>query len=388
MESGSGMITKHRRAKGEGSISQRGDGTWQFRIDLGKDGHGKRQRKYIYAPTRAALLRKVTDETAKGGGTIRPRAKGTLGEWMRRWLRDDVKPNRSDNTYAQYETMWRVHAAPILASLSLEKLDIEHVERLYAALRQRGASSAVIHRVGTVMSRAIEVAVQRRAYFKGNPFAIIEKPRHQHKEARVLTVNEARRFVTATRGTRYEALWILLLTSGLRLGEALGLEWRDLDLGRGALAVRQGVTEVRGTSRVGPLKTRASRRRIELGSLAVAALRQRKAAAARDHHGSRFVFATTTGGHPKRSPLRQRYFQPVCEAARVTGLTIHGLRHSMTSLALADGVSPKVIAERLGHSTVRLTQDRYQHVLPGLQRGAADAIDALLNGRSRRRRQG
>jgi integrase len=353
---------------------------WQYSIDLGKDEAGKRQRRYFYAKTRTDLLRKVGDEGARAGGTIRPRAKGTVGEWVERWLRDDVKPNLSANTYAQYETMWRVHAAPFLSSTSLQKVDVPHVERLYTTLRERGVSSAVLQRVAAVMSRAIEVAIRRRKYFNGNPFAIVEKPKHRYKEARVLDVAEACRFVVAAQGDRYEALWVVLLTSGLRLGEALGLEWADVDLDRGSLAVRQAVSEVRGPSRVGALKTRGSRRRIELGALAVAALRRRKTAVESEAHGSKFIFTTTTGGHPKRSPLRQRHFAPVCQAAGITGLTIHGLRHSMTSLALADGISPKVIAERLGHSTVRLTQDRYQHVLPGLQRRAAEAIDALLKG--------
>ena len=177
------MGTSKRRAKGEGSILQRPDGTWQYSIDLGKDASGRRQRKYLYAPKRAALLRKVEDERAKGGGTIQPRARGTVGEWVERWLRNDVKPNRASNTYAQYETMWRVHAAPILGSLSLEKLDVNDVDRLYTALRENGAGSSVIQRVGVVVGRAIEVLVRRRQYHKPNPFRVVDKPRHRHKEA-------------------------------------------------------------------------------------------------------------------------------------------------------------------------------------------------------------
>lgn len=372
------MKTSKRRAKGEGSILQRADGIWQFSIGLGSDASGKRERKYLYASTRAALLRKITDEMAKGGGSIRPRAKGTLGEWVERWLRDDVQPNRSSNTYAQYETMWRVHAAPILANASLEKFDVAHVERLYAKLREQGIGSATVQRVGVVLSRAVEVAIRRQSYFRPNPFRLVDKPRHRHKETRPLTVSEAQRFLEGAQGTRYEALWTLLLTAGLRLGEALGLEWKDVDFDRRKLAVRQGVVEVNGYAKTGPLKTKSSRRQVELGATAVKALKRRRATARKEHHRSSFVFTTRTGGHPRRANLRQRYLQPILDAAEIEGVTINALRHSMTSLALAEGVPAKTVAARLGHSTTRLTLDRYGHLMSGADREAANVLDAVL----------
>ncbi len=121
---------KHRRAKGEGSIVQRPDGTWQFSIDLGKDAAGKRQRRYIYAKTRSELLRKITDVRARGGGEIKPRAAGTVGEWVERWLHEDVRPNRSPTTTVLYEGVWKLHIAPHIGSLALDQLDADRVSTL------------------------------------------------------------------------------------------------------------------------------------------------------------------------------------------------------------------------------------------------------------------
>jgi integrase len=381
------VVKTRRRPKGEGSIVQRKDGIWQFSLDLGKGDDGKRQRIYFYAGSRADLLRKVADQRARSNGSIRPRAKGTVGEWVSRWLENDVKPNRARNTYAQYETLWRIHVKESLGFLSLNKLDVQHVENLYRSLRKKHVSSSTLFHIAKVMSRAIAVAIRRQAYFKPNPFTIVEKPAPRPKETQVLSVKEARRFLKEAQGTRYEALWILLLTAGLRLGEALALEWRDIDFEKRLLSVRQGLTDVEGVVKPDdPLKTPGSRRPVELGSLAVQALRRRKVAAKKEPHRSPFIFTKEDGSHPRRWDLRKYEFKPICDAAGTQGLRIGGLRHSMTSLALRHGVPIKTVSSRLGHSTTRMTLDRYGHILPGADRGAAGAIDALLRVPNRRQK--
>jgi integrase len=195
-----------------------------------------------------------------------------------------------------------------------------------------------------------------------------------------LTEAEARAFLAAARGDAYEALWVLLLTSGLRLGEALGLEWRDVDLDAGALVVRQAIAEVNGACIVGEPKTRSSRRHVALGKTAIAALRSHQKRSGRTVG---FVFVDSAGGHPRRSNLRSRHFAPICERAGISGLTIHGLRHSMTSIALAKSIPVRAVSDALGHATTRMTQDRYGHAMPGFGRQVADALDSALKKRSR-----
>ncbi len=371
---------QRRRAKGEGTFAERANGTWSYALGLGKNEAGKRVRRFVYAPTRAALQRKVADLRASGGGTIQPRAKGTVGEWIEQWLDSDVKPNASPNTHALYETMWRVHAKPLLAGVTLEALDVWHVEHLIAELRRRGTTRAVLHKVSATLGRAIEVAIRRRRYHRANPFRLVEVVAPRPKEVRVLTPAEGRRFLRCADKDEYSALWTVILFGGLRLGEALGLEWRDVDFAHRAVSVRQGLVEVGGHVDVRQPKTHSSARPVELGQSEIEALRRQRARTGR----GRFVFTTGTGGHPRWSNLRSRHFEPICRAARIEGLTIHGLRHSMGSLMISKGVPAKVVAERLGHSTTRLTQDRYAHVLPGIQREAVAALEALLAPRKNR----
>jgi hypothetical protein len=116
------------------------------------------------------------------------------------------------------------------------------------------------------------------------------------------------------------------------LSEALALEWQDIDLKKGSVSVKKTLSELNGICEVAETKTKGSNRRVELGSLALEALKARHRPKARG-----YVFTTGTGGHPRRSNLRQREFNPICRVAGIEGLTIHGLRHSATSLALSPG---------------------------------------------------
>ena len=322
---------------------------------------------------------------ARGGGSIRPRAPGTVGAWMTRWL-EEQRESLSANGYAHYEWAWRRHAAPILGAQTLERLDVEDVEALYRALRNGGASPTVIGRVAMVMHRAIAVAIRRRTYTKANPFALVDRPKVARSQTRVLEPEDARRFLEEAKADRYAALWTLLLTAGLRIGEALGLEWGDLDLDQGRLSVRRSLIEVNGYVELGPTKTAGSRRLVTLGPVAVRALRERRRQADAETHGSKLVFPTLAGTPLRRSNLRRSHFVPICERAGIEGLRIHDLRHSMTSLALLGGVSAKVVSERLGHSTTRLTLDRYSHLLGDLQSEAANTIETTLAGRPSRKR--
>jgi len=370
---------QNRRPRGDGTLFFRSDkNLWTAAFDLGRDSIGKRIRRTLYARTRIELRRKIADLKARGGGSIRPRAQGGVGDMVERWLEDDVKPNRSRNTYALYESMWRVHARPLIGALQLERFDAESVSALYRRLRERGAMPSVIHRVGVVLHRAFEVAIRRQTYRHANPFSLVDRPSYRPKSARSLTADEARRFIESARLDRFEALWILCVTAGLRLGEVLGLKWTDVDFERRTVSINRSLVEVGGHIELGPTKTPGSRRMIDLGDLAMNALLRRLSAHDGEGHGSALLFSTLSGVAMRRSYLRRWHFTPLLNRANIPHIRIHDLRHTMTSLALAEGINVNVLAERLGHSSPRLTQERYVHVMPGQQRGAADVIDLLL----------
>jgi len=165
------------------------------------------------------------------------------------------------------------------------------------------------------------------------------------------------------------------LTAGLRIGEGLGLEWKDVDLVAGRISIRQQAGVVNGNAIIGALKTPRSRRIVDVVGITLTALRRRRAAASREGHGSRFVFPTKNGKLVSRSNLRRDHFSAVCTAAEIDGVSFHSLRHTMTSHAYAIGVSPRVVARRLGHASTKMSLDRYGHQLPDQQREAAARLE-------------
>ena len=277
--------SKRRRAKGEGSIVERPDGLWQFSIGLGTGGDGKRKRKYIYAQTKGDLLRKIADERARGKGSIRPTVPDTVGAWFERWLRDEVEPNVARNTYAAWELAWRLHAKPLVTSQRLERFSPDDVSEVYAALRRKKLGGRSIQIVGQVMRSGFEAAIRHGKFLPANPWRAVPVPRHEAKEARAPNAPEAKRFIRAARGDRFEALWLLSLLGGCRLGECLGLTWEDVDFTKGRVRIRQPATEVGGVTKIGPLKTKSGRRVIDVSKTTVDALRRRQKTAGREGHG-------------------------------------------------------------------------------------------------------
>ena len=198
------------------------------------------------------------------------------------------------------------------------------------------------------------------------------------------TIEEARAFLHHVRNDDLIAVWTLALTTGMRRGEILGLRWEDLDLDRADLAVRQSLVSIAYDVRVSSPKTARSRRSLALDPITVDALRRHQARSSvsirsTSELGGDLVFTSIDGKwiHPDR--LADLFKQHVRNAG-LKQIRFHDLRHTYATSALAAGVHPKVVSERLGHSTVAFTLDVYSHVVPGMQEDAASLVAGLLLG--------
>ncbi len=368
------MKTKRaRRRKGEGSIFFHEKlGRWTGVVSKGRGPDGRRIRNQVYGATEGAVVAKLKEidrEIASG------RRKGTTAQWVEHWLEEEKRPNLAASTYAVYEVAWRVHTKPLVGDFRLDRFGPDDVRDVLTKLRAKKCGGRTLQVVWKVMRAAFDAAILQEKYPRPNPWRAVSTPRHDYKEPHVLTDAEARSFLEAAKEDAFEAVWLLALFGGLRLGECLGLQWQDVDFKSGRIDIRQGATEVNGSIQVGKLKTKSSRREIVVGKVVTDALRRRHQAADKEGHKSPFCFTSPTGDLLSRTYIRRRHFQKVCKTANITDPHPHDLRHSMTAHGLAAGLSPIVVAARLGHGSTRMTLDRYGHQLPGQQREAARVLE-------------
>ncbi|WP_250289514.1 tyrosine-type recombinase/integrase [Frankia sp. CiP1_Cm_nod1] len=352
-------------------------------VDLGWID-GKRRRRVVYGGTEKEALAKVRElrKAADQGQDLTAKSR-TVAEWMDYWM-DEIKSHDGTrpSTLARYRYAIDGHIVPMLGKIRLDKLGPAHVRRLHAARREqmKPASLVKIHAV----LRAALADAERMELVSRNVAKAVRPPSLAGGEQHTLTTSDARRFLTLAIDDRLEALFVLALTMGLRRGELLGLRWDDVDLDARTLWVRRSAQRVSGQLRLVEPKTHGSRRTVPIPALAVDALeRQRKRQAdERNKAGESWqnnglVFASTVGT-PMEPRNVTRRVQQLRDGAGLPWLRLHDFRHGCATFLLASGIEPRTVMEILGHTTVRMTMERYGHVLPERLRAAATAMDGIL----------
>ncbi len=372
-----------RRGVNEGSICQRKDGRWVGTLHLGYAA-GKRQRKSFYGTTRQEVASKLTAALRDQQQGKRPAPeRETLGTFLSRWLEDTARHNTRRSTLERYERLVRLHLEPGIGKVRLARLTADDLAALYSRLLDNGLAPSTVRLAHAVLHRALSHA-QRRGAVAVNVASNVDAPSVSRREFRALTPEEAAKLLSAAMGDRFYALYQLALTCGLRQGELLGLRWQDVDLNGAVLAVRQQVYRLKGEWQFVEPKTAAGRRTVSLSTSAVEALMERRTQQlderlrAETWEDLDLVFANQVGQPTDKANLLRRSFWPLLERAGLPRMRFHDLRHACASLLLAEGIHPKVVQERLGHSSIAVTMDVYSHAMPSLQQDAAERLDRLL----------
>lgn len=258
-----------------------------------------------------------------------------------------------------------------------------------AGTRGEGLDRRTVNYIHTIVHRALKDAV-RWGRLARNPADAADPPRAGQKSDGVHAWDAAtlREFLAVSRSAddRYHALWVLLATTGMRRGEALGLRWSDVDLEAGRARIVQTIIQTGKVVSVGEPKTYRGRRPISLDAATVAVLRAHRHRTRQERLlvGADFTDLGLVFHHPDGSWLRPDAVSDVfLRRVRRYGLprlTLKGLRHTWATLALEQGVHPRVVQERLGHSTIAITLGIYSHVSPTLHDEAAELISGLVLG--------
>ncbi len=380
-----------RRANHEGSLYQRSsDGRWIGAVRLGRDEHGVPRRKYVSGTSRSDVAKKLKVLQRQFDDGLLPRDGSiTVATLVTRWTQDVIRHQVEASTLRNYDAIARCHLLPSLGHRRLGELTVLDVDHLLSRKRDEGLASSTVRRIRLVLAQCLEQAV-RWGLVGRNVAALSRAPRAVRAEGRTLTPAQARHLLATLRGHRLEALFALMLATGLRRGEALGLRWTDFDRANGVVRVQRQLKREGAGLVTTDTKTFRSRRAVNLPTSIVAVLLEHEG---RQHLERRrrgpdgvdtdFVF-TTTKGTPIDQRNFYREFRRVCETAGLGHWHPHELRHSAASLMLAQGVPLHVVSQVLGHSSIRLTSDVYGHLLEPDRASAALAMDEVLWARAPR----
>lgn len=345
---------RRRRRRGEGSV-YRSQGSWIARYPLGTV-NGKRQSKRVRCHSEREALAELERLRRSYGAGIEP-ASGTLETYLDGWLRAHGRRVRA-STLVSYRGHVARHINPLLGGIPLSRLRPADIRRLVDDLERKRLAPATIVRVVTTLRIALRSAIRDRL-IPDNPADIRELPRVESAPVRPLHHHEADAIVDAVAGTWLESIVRLLLGSGLRLGEAIGLDQGDVLLDAGFVRVRVSKTTVRA---------------VPVSDDAVDALRSCLASAPRRGPSEPVFFAPRGRGRMRGSSVTHA-LPRLLEPHGLGHITPHALRHGAATLMLADGHPMRVIAEQLGHRNPALTSRLYAHVIPEAQRSAVGSLE-------------
>lgn len=365
-------MPKKKRANGEGSIRQRPDGLWEARYTV--DG----KRRSVYGVTQAEALRKRREALASAdkGQYIEP-SKMTVASWLTQWEETYGRPGWRDTTAGTHHQSIINHLIPALGDIPLQKLGAQDIQRFIIHQQGTGVKPASIIKQLSPLKGAMHQAVLLKLR-ADNPFDGVKQPKLVQDEIEHLTEAEQCAYAASLPDTTTGRLLRFILGTGLRVGEAIGLCWSDVEdeqfTVRRTIATVSNLHAEEGEPRtrqsVQPTKTGAGLRIIPLGNDMRALLdRQHKEQAGeRLKAGAQwqcgdYVFASAVG-----TPLQVRNIRRVHEkalaAAGVHRVTLHGLRHSFATRWLVHDSDIRGLSEILGHADVATTLRRYVHSDP------------------------
>jgi integrase len=380
-----------RRANGEGTKPrQRKDGRWVADVSVVYPD-GERKRISVYGDNAAECRDKVL--LLRAGirdRTVTKPNPDTVSAFLERWFADIATSTLRPKTVRGYKTAIKTVITPMLGNIRLQNLMPADLQKAVAGdpaargARQRQLAYQVMH---SALDRALKWGMVAR-----NIAEAVEKPRVRKRDMLFFTPAQVREFLAASSQLRQRAFFMLLIFTGIRPGEAYALEWPQVDLDAGKITITHTLdakTMIREE-----VKTKRSRRTIDIGKRIVGELRAHRARMLKEGHPHGLVFATEDGKALRESNVTKEQYFPIFKrmqaaedalAARerrdpekIARIRMYDLRHTAATLMIAAGTHVKVISERMGHASVAFTMDVYGHLLPTLGADTAMVLEQYL----------
>ncbi|MFC9466042.1 tyrosine-type recombinase/integrase [Streptomyces coelicoflavus] len=402
--------SKSRQPNGASTIFLGKDGRWHGYVTVGVKDDGSPDRRHVGRKTRTAVTKAVRDleKQRDSTGVRKVGQTWTIETWLTHWVENIAAPNVGENTIDGYRVAVYHHLIPGLGAHRLEKLEPEHLERLYRKMQTNGSAAGTAHQVHRTVKTALNEAVRRR-HLTINPASVAKAPKVEEEEIEPYTLEEVQRLLAEATKVRNTARWVIALALGLRQGEVLGLQWEDVDFEAGVILVRRGRLRPRYQHGCGDkcgrkpgycpqkinvrretkdTKTRAGKRPIGVPDELLGLLRQhkekqdRERAVARDLWVEKGYVFTSPTGEPLNPNTDYHRWKDLLKVAGVRDGRLHDARHTAATVLLILGVPEAVVDRIMGWEpgkSARMRR-RYQHLTGQVLQQTAAKIGGLLWG--------
>jgi len=371
-----------RRLNHEGSINKvKGRNLYRGQIWVTRND-GSRYRKKVYAKTKLEVQRKLRQIRIEQEQGISPDIKDeSIKEYLERWYRNpNLRPSSIDSRRVNIKRV-----SPLIGGKELKSLRASDIQFVYATLAKTLSSSSVMQ-VHSMLRKALGDAVKEGLIVSNPMKRVTHTPKVVRREMTYLNQEEVVAFLKVE--GQWKPLWTLLVGTGLRLGEALGLQWKDIDEKSGTLKINRSLKKVTGLGLIyqNP-KTEKSRRSIFMPTAVSKALSKHRVGQSEhrlklgpDWINEDLVFPNEWGGPLEPGRINRALKKSLINAGIEKHVKVHELRHTAASLAFLKGIPGKVVQEMLGHSHYSTTMDIYSHVDPGMHIEASEKMNAVLEG--------
>lgn len=374
-----------RKSNHEGNIRQRKDGRWEVRATGSIDyatGKSKRISRYAKTKSEAVKILHELEYQIHHMKQIDPTST-TLVEWLSYWLETYKMNSLKQSTYVSYRGYIEKHVATAFPFMKLKDLTARDLQEFYNYKIANGLSPKTILNIHRCLHEALKQAVLEH-YLIFNPSDAVVLPKHEKPEIQILTREEQARLIQTSYQFRYGIFVRLTLTTGLRLGEILGLTWENIDLRSGTLFVRQTLNRLEKIDYNGigtkteivfqAPKTKNSIRSIPLLPFIVKELQawrniqlSDKEIAGAAYQDGGLVVTNQLGGYIEPRTFKD-YYNQILSASGIGHYTFHALRHTFCTRALENSMDAKTVYAIMGHYSVAFTLDTYGHVLDSHKR--------------------
>lgn len=368
----------NKRANGEGTIIPRKGGKWQAVISV-RNADGKPIRRAKTARSKAdanILLRKMLEERDRGGYVHT--ANLTVGEYMQRWLQDDVHGEQSVNTYEDYESINKLHITPGLGTVRLKDLSAMKVKSHLADLKRNGLGSRTRLKVYVTLKAALRQAVGIGEILF-NPCDNVPRPKYEPEKANPFTVAEMNLLLETCKDQHFGVLLDLAFMTGMRQGEIFGLPWNAVDLDYGEIEVKQQLIEPNGGPEIKEKpKTAAGYRTILIDEELCELLKQHRKLQLKNVGRSALVFLSPAGQYIRKSNFIRNFWKPLLKSCKIEHRGFHHTRHTYATLQISSGMSIPTVARIMGHSNPSVLLKTYAQATKGDQEKAKSNIRKMV----------